>query len=111
MSTTGYSVSPFLFKPVTFFVVSVGVIGTFHLFDQSYIFSGGTGGPNNVTLTVVLLIYQAAFRNLQMGYADAIAFLLAVVIIATTGKFFSKNRYFGAGCSTVWRSPSASPFC
>jgi multiple sugar transport system permease protein len=73
-----------LLKPVTFFVVAVGVIGTFQLFDQSYIFSGGTGGPNNATLTVVLLIYQSVFRNLQMGYASAIAFLLAAVIIAIT---------------------------
>jgi multiple sugar transport system permease protein len=45
-----------LLKPVTFFVVAVGVIGTFQLFEQSYIFSGGTDGPNNATLTVVLLI-------------------------------------------------------
>ncbi len=73
-----------LLKPVTFFVVAVGVIGTFQLFEQSYIFSGGTGGSNNATLTVVLLIYQAVFRNLQMGYAAAIAFLLAAVIIAIT---------------------------
>lgn len=73
-----------LLKPVTFFVVAVGVIGTFQLFDQSYIFSGGTGGPNNATLTVVLLIYQAVFRNLQMGYAAAIAFLLTAAIVAIT---------------------------
>ncbi|MBG1244198.1 carbohydrate ABC transporter permease [Nostoc sp. NZL] len=81
-----------LLKPVTFFVVAVGVIGTFQLFDQSYIFSGGTGGPNNATLTVVLLIYQAVFRNLQMGYAAAIAFLLAAVIIAIT---LIQQRLFG----------------
>ncbi|MBD2461588.1 sugar ABC transporter permease [Oscillatoria sp. FACHB-1407] len=73
-----------LLKPVTFFVVTMGVIGTFQLFDQSYIFSNGTGGPNNSTLTVVLLIYQAVFRNLQLGYGAAIAFLLAAVIIAAT---------------------------
>ena len=81
-----------LLKPVTFFVIAVGVIGTFQLFDQSYIFSGGTGGPNNATLTVVLLIYQAVFRNLQMGYAAAIAFLLAAVIIAIT---LIQRRLFG----------------
>ncbi|MBC1222590.1 sugar ABC transporter permease [Nostoc sp. UCD121] len=81
-----------LLKPVTFFVVAVGVIGTFQLFDQSYIFSGGTGGPNNATLTVVLLIYQAVFRNLQMGYAAAIAFLLAAVIITIT---LIQRRLFG----------------
>jgi multiple sugar transport system permease protein len=81
-----------LLQPVTFFVVAVGVIGTFQLFDQSYIFSGGTGSPNNATLTVVLLIYQAVFRNLQMGYAAAIAFLLAAVIITIT---LIQRRIFG----------------
>ncbi|MEH1786300.1 sugar ABC transporter permease [Nostoc sp.] len=81
-----------LLGSVTFFVVAVGVIGTFQLFDQSYIFSGGTGGPNNATLTVVLLIYQAVFRNLQMGYAAAIAFLLAAAIILIT---LIQRRLFG----------------
>jgi multiple sugar transport system permease protein len=71
-------------RPVTFFVVAMSIIGTFQLFDQSYIFSGGSGGPNNATLTVVLLIYQSVFRDLQLGYAAAIAFLLAVLIIAIT---------------------------
>jgi multiple sugar transport system permease protein len=71
-------------KPVTFFITVTGVIGTFQLFDQSYIFSGGSGGPNNATLTVVLLIYQAVFRDLQLGYGAAIAFLLAFIIIAAT---------------------------
>lgn len=73
-----------MLKPVTFFVIAMGIIGTFQLFDQSYIFSKGTGGPNNATLSLVLLIYQAVFRNLQMGYAAALAFLLATVIITIT---------------------------
>jgi multiple sugar transport system permease protein len=81
-----------LLKPVTFFVVAIGIIGTFQLFDQSYIFSGGTGGPNNATLTMVLLIYQAVFRNLQMGYAAAIAFVLAIIIITAT---VIQQRIFG----------------
>ena len=79
-------------KPVTFFVVTMGIIGTFQLFDQSYIFSGGSGGPNNATLTMVLLIYQYAFKDLQMGYAAALAFLLAMVIILATA---IQRRFFG----------------
>jgi multiple sugar transport system permease protein len=73
-----------MLQPVTFFVIATGLIGTFQLFDQSYIFSNGSGGPNNATLSVVLLIYQYVFRDLQMGYATAIAVLLALVIISLT---------------------------
>jgi multiple sugar transport system permease protein len=81
-----------ILKPVTFFVMAIGTIGTFQLFDQSYIFSGGTGGPNNATLTVVLLIYQSVFRNLQMGYGAAIACLLSVAIVMLT---LIQRRLFG----------------
>ncbi|WP_078409931.1 carbohydrate ABC transporter permease [Priestia abyssalis] len=82
-------------KPVTSFVVIMGLIGTFQLFDQSYIFSKGTGGPNNSTLTVVLLIYQYAFKNLgTMGYAAAMALALAIVILIATllQRKFSKEE-------------------
>ncbi|WP_409296698.1 carbohydrate ABC transporter permease [Peribacillus sp. SCS-26] len=72
-------------RPVTSFVIIMGLIGTFQLFDQSYIFSAGSGGPDNSTLTVVLLIYQYAFKNLgTMGYAAALAFMLAIVILVAT---------------------------
>lgn len=74
---------PFL-KPVTFFVLVMGIIGTFQLFDQSYIFSNGSGGPDNATLTSVLLIYQYAFKSLDMGYALALTLVLAAVIMTVT---------------------------
>ncbi|HEY9908872.1 MAG TPA: sugar ABC transporter permease [Thermosynechococcaceae cyanobacterium] len=78
-----YITLPFL-QPVTFFVIVIGIIGTFQLFDQSYIFSAGSGGPNDSTLTIVLLIYQYAFKSLDMGYALALTLLLAGVLITTT---------------------------
>lgn len=80
-----------LLKPVTFFIVVMSVIGTFQLFDQSYIFSAGSGGPNNSTLTVVLLIYQYAFKSLDMGYAAALALMLAAVIMMAT---IIQRRFF-----------------
>jgi multiple sugar transport system permease protein len=83
-----------LLKPVTFFVITMGIIGTFQLFDQSYIFSGGSGGPNNSTLTVVLLIYQYAFDSLDMGYAATLALMLAGAIAIATliQRSFFKNE-------------------
>ncbi|MBV8885325.1 MAG: sugar ABC transporter permease [Chroococcidiopsidaceae cyanobacterium CP_BM_RX_35] len=84
---------PFL-QPVTFFIVVIGIIGTFQLFDQSYIFSRGSGGPDNSTLTVVLLIYQYAFKSLDMGYAAALALSLALVIMIVTliQRYFFKDE-------------------
>ena len=82
-------------RPVTSFVVIMGLIGTFQLFDQSFIFSGGSGGPDNSTLTVVLLIYQYAFKSLgTMGYAAAIAVMLSIVILVATllQRKFSKEE-------------------
>ena len=89
-----YVTVPYL-RPVTSFVVIMGLIGTFQLFDQSYIFSAGSGGPNNSTLTVVLLIYQYAFKTLgTMGYAAALAFALAIIILIATllQRKFSKEE-------------------
>ncbi|MGG6265239.1 carbohydrate ABC transporter permease [Leptolyngbya sp. AN03gr2] len=84
---------PFL-KPVTFFVITIGIIGTFQLFDQSYIFSNGSGGPDNSTLTIVLLIYQYAFNRLDMGYALALTLILALTIMIATliQRYFFKEE-------------------
>jgi multiple sugar transport system permease protein len=89
-----FSITLPLLKPVTFFVIIIGIIGTFQLFDQSYIFSKGSGGPNNSTLTIVLLIYQYAFNSLDMGYAAALALLLAGVILLITliQRYFFRNE-------------------
>lgn len=79
-----YITIPYL-RPITTFVLLTGIIGTFQMFDQAYIFSGGTGGPANSTLTVSLLIFQYAFgTNNQMGYAAVLAILLAVIIFIVT---------------------------
>lgn len=67
--------------PVTNYIIMVGLASTFQLFDQTYIVSGGSGGPNNATLTLSLIIYQYAFKTFgTIGYASAIAILLTLVI-------------------------------
>lgn len=75
---------PYL-KPITTYVLLTGIIGTLQMFDQAYIFSNGSGGPANSTLTVSLMVYRYAFgTNNAMGYASAIAVILAAVILTVS---------------------------
>ncbi len=69
-------------RSTTFYVVTMGLIGCFQVFDQVYIMT--EGGPLKSTLTTAYLVYKEAFGNFEMGYACAIAFVLAAVIFAFT---------------------------
>lgn len=72
---------PYL-RPITVFVLLTGIIGTLQMFDQAYIFSDGSGGPANSTLTIALLVYRYAFGSQNaMGYAATISVLLALLIL------------------------------
>lgn len=71
-------------KGKIFFVIVSLLIGAFQLFDQVFIISGGSGGPGESTMTVILKVYQTAFRDLRFGYASSMAFILLVVILAVT---------------------------
>lgn len=76
-----YITVPYL-KPITTYVLLTSIIGTLQMFDQAYIFSNGSGGPENSTLTVSLMIYRYAFGTQNaMGYAAAMAVILAIVIM------------------------------
>jgi len=47
-----------------------------------YVMTGG--GPANSTKTMVFYIYEKAFTMFQMGYAAAIAWILAAMIFVFT---------------------------
>ena len=55
-----------LLRPAHFFVLVVFGIGALKLFDQAFIVSGGTGGPNYSTYTAVLYIYLAGVPQLHV---------------------------------------------
>ena len=73
-----------LLKPGHFFVLVVSIIGCLKVFDQMYIVSGGSGGPNYSTLTVVLYMYQTAISDLRWGYAATIGVVLFLIIFVFT---------------------------
>jgi len=71
-----------MMSPTIFFVLVLGIIGSFQVFTAAYIMTDG--GPNNSTLFYLLYLYREAFNFLNMGYASAMAWLLLLIIMAFT---------------------------
>ena len=70
-------------------IVFSAVIGSINFIQVSFtqvinMSSDGTGGPLNSTMTVVVYIYQLAFRKFDMGLASAATVLLFLFILALT---------------------------
>jgi multiple sugar transport system permease protein len=71
-----------MMKPTLFFVLTIGVIGTWQVFDQ--IFAISAGGPQKTTLTPAYMVYREGFQNFSMGRATAVSFLLFIIIMVFT---------------------------
>ena len=69
-------------KPILYLVVTLGTIWAFQAFDAAYVLTGG--GPGTATLTPVLIVYNQAFMVRKMGYACAVACILAIIIFIVT---------------------------
>ncbi|THV29491.1 carbohydrate ABC transporter permease [Glycomyces paridis] len=65
-------------RNVIFVMMLLQLIGTFQIFTEPYLFTGG--GPNNATQTVLLKIYNYAFVNGDFGAATALSVLLALFL-------------------------------
>src|SRR5262249_56212140 len=64
-----------LLRPILLFVVVTHVIGSFQIFGQVFVLTGG--GPGDATRTVVQHLYETAFQNFfQFGAPSPIALRL-----------------------------------
>lgn len=71
-----------LLSPTTFMLLILSLIGAFQVFEYTYVMTGG--GPVYATLTIVLHIYNNAFRSFLMGYASALAYVLFFILLSLT---------------------------
>ncbi|NUU95556.1 ABC transporter permease [Marinitoga sp. 1135] len=79
---TFFSITLPLLKPTMFFIISLNTIRSFQIFAEIFTMTGG--GPSNATQTVVHYLYQTSFRQFDMGYASAIAYILMTIILIFT---------------------------
>ncbi|HRE48958.1 MAG TPA: sugar ABC transporter permease [Aggregatilineales bacterium] len=69
-----------MLRPATFFVITLGLIGTFQVFDQIFVIS--KGAPAGTTTTIAYLAYSTSRGEASLSAATA--FVLFVIIVIFT---------------------------
>lgn len=63
------------------YVMITSLIGGLQIFDIPKVLTNGRGAPDNSLLTMVLYLYNQAFKNFNIGYAAALAYALFIIIL------------------------------
>jgi multiple sugar transport system permease protein len=80
-------------RGVLFITLILQIIGTSQVFLEPFLFTGG--GPNNATLTILMLIYDYAFGSSlggNYGAATAQSLMLAGVLAVLSAVYFRVTR-------------------
>lgn len=72
------------------FVMIFALIAALQAFDQIYVMT--KGGPYGSTQTIVMEIYESGFRNLELGFASALSYVL---LFATLVLSLVQFAFFG----------------
>jgi multiple sugar transport system permease protein len=67
-------------SPTIFLVLVLGLIAGLQVFETILFMTRG-GEPGDSSVTIALYIYRTAFKYFRMGYATALSWLLALVLI------------------------------
>ncbi|MBN2003839.1 MAG: sugar ABC transporter permease [Anaerolineae bacterium] len=74
-------------SPTTYFLVMMGILGTFRAFNHIYVMTGVVGplgSPRGTTMTASMLIWKIFRENQEYGYSSAMAFILMGVMLGIT---------------------------
>ncbi|GAA2848040.1 sugar ABC transporter permease [Streptosporangium fragile] len=69
-----------LLRPTIALMLILSVTGSLLAFDQFFIFTNG--GPDNSTVSMVMVVYREAFFRFDLGGAAAISVVLLVALVA-----------------------------
>lgn len=70
-------------RPVLVFVLVIITIGSFQLYELPFVMLDGPG-PENAGLTVVMMLYREGFEAGDLGYASAIGWTLALIVMVAS---------------------------
>ena len=82
-----------MLSPIIFFNLIIGIIASFQAYF-TLVFVTTQGGPANSTMILILYIYFKAFRDFDMSYAAALAWVLFLIVLALTAVNFALARWW-----------------
>jgi ABC-type sugar transport system permease subunit len=83
-----------LLRPTTFYVLITTMVLCLQMFDIVWVLTNPPGGPADATMTPVLYTYDRGFRLDRQGYAAAVAWVLAILLILlAVFQFRRQKRY------------------
>lgn len=80
-----------LLRPVILFVTIQAINGSYQIFAEPYMLTGG--GPSDKSLSMVHYLYQTGFSQFNLGYASSIGYTLVLIIVTLA---VLNLRFFGA---------------
>ena len=86
-----------LLQPTILYQVVTSVIGGLTLFDVPFVLSGGNGAPLYKSLTMVMYLYNTAFKNYNFGYSGAIGvglFIMVAILVGISFKVIYKKKVY-----------------
>ncbi|ERL64075.1 hypothetical protein L248_1608 [Schleiferilactobacillus shenzhenensis LY-73] len=87
-----FSITLPMISPTMFFLSTMGIIGSFKVFDSISVATGG--GPGTATSVVAFYIYREAFQMYRLGTANAAAWIMfAVIFVVTMIQLRGQNRW------------------
>ncbi|MBN8210198.1 sugar ABC transporter permease [Bacillus sp. NTK071] len=81
-----------LLKPILLYIMITSLIGGLQLFDLPMLLTDGIGSPDGSLNTMVLYLYNQAFKYNNYGYAAAVAYGLFIITIIFSAIVF-KSMY------------------
>ena len=87
-----------LLKPIMLYVAITSLIGGMQIFELPLLLTNGLGQPKDALLTMVLLLYNQAFRFTNFGYGATVAygiFMITIVFSIIAYKLMYSNNKKG----------------
>lgn len=79
-----------MISPIIFFNIIMQTIEIIQLFTPAYLIT--KGGPMKQTYLYSLYLYDTAFRDMRIGYASSLSWILFIIIITFTLMFFALSK-------------------